>query len=124
MTLTADICASCGCPLADTLARLGSLRCHDCRDVGAPLAELAAPEAYGRELAHRERDGVEVTLVWYADSDRIAVRVADTRTGDRFELRVARDRALDAFNHPFAYTQPPRREIDCADCALAYAEAA
>jgi hypothetical protein len=27
-------CRSCGAPVADTLGRLGSLRCHDCRDEG------------------------------------------------------------------------------------------
>jgi hypothetical protein len=84
----------------------------------------AAPEPRARELAHREADGIQVTLVWYAEADFVAVRVADTCTGDRFELRVARDTALDAFSHPFAYAPPPRREIDCVDCALANAEAA
>ena len=29
--------------------------------------------------------------------------VDDERTGERFELPVERDRALFAFNHPFAY---------------------
>ena len=124
MTLTANICASCGGPVADSLRRLGSLRCHDCRDVAAPITALTAPTARARELAHREGDGIEVTLVWYAETDRVAVRVTDVSTGQRFELRVARDRALDAFHHPFAYAPPPRREIDCADCALSYAEAA
>ena len=27
-------CRSCGSPVAETLGRLGSLRCHDCRDEG------------------------------------------------------------------------------------------
>jgi hypothetical protein len=124
MTLIVNICTSCGGPVADSLSRLGSLRCHDCRDVAAPITARRAPRPRAQELAHREGDGLEVTLVWYAETDRVAVRVNDTSTGDRFELRVARDGALDAFNHPFAYAPPPRREIDCADCALAYAEAA
>jgi len=125
MTLTANICASCGGPVADSLSRLGSLRCHDCRDVVAPIAAPSAPKPpAAQELAYRESDGIEVMLVWYAEADRVAVRVTDTSTGDRFELRVARESALDAFNHPFAYAPPPRREIDCADCALAHAEAA
>jgi hypothetical protein len=34
----AGICAACGMPMADSLSRLGSIRCHDCRDVDAPLA--------------------------------------------------------------------------------------
>jgi hypothetical protein len=124
MTLTSSLCASCGSPLAESLQRLGSLRCHDCRDIDAPISAPPDVEQRARELAHREGDGIEVTLVWYAETDHVAVRVADTRTGDRFELRVHPSRALDAFHHPFAYAPPPRREIDCADCALAYAEAA
>ena len=31
------ICLSCGAELAPTLARLASLRCHDCRDSNAPI---------------------------------------------------------------------------------------
>jgi hypothetical protein len=31
------ICLSCGGELAPTLARLASLRCHDCRDSNAPI---------------------------------------------------------------------------------------
>jgi DNA-directed RNA polymerase subunit RPC12/RpoP len=30
-------CAACGMPMADSLSRLGSIRCHDCRDIDAPL---------------------------------------------------------------------------------------
>jgi hypothetical protein len=30
-------CAACGMPVADSLSRLGSIRCHDCRDVDAPI---------------------------------------------------------------------------------------
>ena len=44
-----------------------------------------------------------MTLVWYPDSDRIAVRVSDARTGDSFEAEAPRESALDAFEHPFAY---------------------
>jgi hypothetical protein len=37
------ICLSCGGELGPTLAGLASLRCHDCRDSGAPLdADLVA----------------------------------------------------------------------------------
>ena len=125
-SVTVTPCAACGLPIAESLSRLGSIRCHDCRDIGAPLSNWDTPAAAprARELAHREADGIEVTLLWYADTDRVAVRVFDARTGDRFELRVDRAHALDAFEHPFADAPPPLREDDCADCALAYAEAA
>jgi len=56
-----------------------------------------------RELAARESDGVRVLLLWHPSNDEVTVSVDDTRTGEYFELPVQRDRALDAFNHPFAY---------------------
>jgi len=57
------------------------------------------------ELANRRNGGVEVWLFWRrdSDSDQLTLSVADERTGEAFELRVARERALDAFYHPFAY---------------------
>jgi len=56
-----------------------------------------------RELAVRESDGLAVALVWHPGEDAVTVSVADSRTGDHFELAVDRRRALDAFYHPFAY---------------------
>jgi hypothetical protein len=61
----------------------------------------ARPET--RELAARENDGLHVLLLWHPREDDLTVSVEDTRAGDRFQLVVARDRALDAFYHPFAY---------------------
>jgi hypothetical protein len=56
-----------------------------------------------RELDYREGDGLEVTLAWYPEDDAIAVKVLDTRTGERFEFPVDPASARDAFDHPFAY---------------------
>jgi hypothetical protein len=56
-----------------------------------------------RELDYREGDGLEVTLAWYPEDDAIAVKVLDTRTGERFEFTVDPESARDAFHHPFAY---------------------
>lgn len=56
-----------------------------------------------RELDYREGDGLEVSLVWYPAEDGIAVKVLDTRTGERFEIPVDPASARDAFEHPFAY---------------------
>jgi hypothetical protein len=56
-----------------------------------------------RELAARESDGINVLLLWHPDKDALTVSVEDARLGDRFQLAVAPDRALDAFYHPFAY---------------------
>jgi hypothetical protein len=49
-------------------------------------------------------DGLAVALLWHPLDDSVTVSVADARTGERFQLAVARERALDAFYHPFAYS--------------------
>jgi hypothetical protein len=56
-----------------------------------------------RELALRESDGVRVVLLWHPREDAVTVSVEDARADQRFELAVERERALDAFYHPFAY---------------------
>ena len=61
----------------------------------------AAPRT--RELAARESDGIQVLLLWHPDEDALTVSVEDARVGGRFHIAVARDQALDAFYHPFAY---------------------
>jgi hypothetical protein len=55
------------------------------------------------ELDHRASAGLEVALLWSRAASKLIVSVVDTMTGERFELPVGRDEALDAFNHPFAY---------------------
>lgn len=68
------------------------------------IAALPAPERI--ELAERESDLVSVTLYWTRGTDVVAVKVDDARTGDSFELVVAEnERALDVFDHPFAYAR-------------------
>jgi hypothetical protein len=56
-----------------------------------------------RELAARENGGVHVRLLWHPRENALTVCVEDSRAGDRFQLAVVPDRALDAFYHPFAY---------------------
>ena len=56
-----------------------------------------------RELAARESDGIHVVLLWHPRENALTVSVEDARLGDRFQLAVAPDRALDAFYHPFAH---------------------
>ena len=56
-----------------------------------------------RELAARESDGIHVLLLWHPPENMLTVSVDDARLGDRFQVTVAPDRALDAFYHPFAY---------------------
>jgi len=55
------------------------------------------------ELATRIADGLAVVLLWHPADDSVTVAVTDARSGDGFELSVARERALDAFYHPYAY---------------------
>ena len=57
-----------------------------------------------RELNHRSNDGIDVWLLWDPGTDSVSVRVSDAKAGADFEIRVkARHRAMDVFNHPFAY---------------------
>jgi len=71
----------------------------------APEGEAMSPTTVEttRELAARENDGIYVLLLWHPDDNALTVSVEDERAGDRFQLAVAPDRALDAFYHPFAY---------------------
>jgi len=55
------------------------------------------------ELAHRANDGFDVYLFWSEPGSRVTVSIRDARTDESFEFEVDRRRALDAFNHPFAY---------------------
>ena len=56
-----------------------------------------------RELAARENDGIHVLPLGHSRQDAVTVSADDTRDGHRFDLAVVRDRALEAFHHPFAY---------------------
>ena len=51
----------------------------------------------------RESNGLNVRLLRDRSTDTVTVAVEDLRSADRFQLPVARERALDAFYHPFAY---------------------
>ena len=67
------------------------------------MADAKTIEMGPRELAHRSADGVEVTLLWNPVSDTISVQVVEHDTEACFDLPVAGDQALNAFNHPYAY---------------------
>jgi hypothetical protein len=56
-----------------------------------------------RELAYRVDGGVEVTLLWDAHENGVAVTVSDMRSGDWFVLHPENDKALEVFYHPYAY---------------------
>ncbi len=56
-----------------------------------------------RELDFRSTDGLEVTLLWQPETNRVSVTVFDAKTGDDFDLDVDPGDATDAFHHPYAY---------------------
>jgi len=62
------------------------------------------------ELAHRSADGIDVSLYWTKLTDHVTIELTDRRLGDRLEFEVNRDKALDAFRHPFAYA--PAQALD------------
>jgi hypothetical protein len=55
------------------------------------------------ELDHRSTDGLAVTLLWEAETNRVTVGVFDGKSGDDFDIEVDASEALDAFHHPYAY---------------------
>ena len=55
------------------------------------------------ELAHRDADGIEVSLLWSPADDSLTVVCSDGRTGDWFALAAESANALDVFYHPYAY---------------------
>lgn len=57
-----------------------------------------------RELDSRISDGIQVQLLWHQGDGHLSVAVHDSKTGNAFDLRVGSgERALDVYNHPFAY---------------------
>jgi hypothetical protein len=65
------------------------------------------------ELAHRENDGIAVTLFWHTETDALVVSVRDWRTGEGFDLDAGAHEAMDVFHHPYAYAAG--RGIEPAD---------
>jgi hypothetical protein len=55
-----------------------------------------------RELAYRQSDGLEVSLLWNPRDDSLAVLVVDERLGVTLELPVGDESPLEVFHHPFA----------------------
>lgn len=60
-------------------------------------------ESRTKELAQRLSGGDEILLLWNPLDGHVEVSVRDVATGVGFNLEVARDSALDAFHHPYAY---------------------
>jgi hypothetical protein len=56
-----------------------------------------------RELACRVNGGLEITLYWSAEDNSTSIDVHQIATEETISFLVPRDRALDAFHHPFAH---------------------
>ena len=55
------------------------------------------------ELHHRTADGIEISLLWSRLTNALTVAVEDSRSGVSFEVPAPAEKALDVFEHPFAY---------------------
>jgi len=62
------------------------------------------------ELDVRTIGEIEVVLLWNRVDDVVVVHVVDWSTREAFSVEPPRERALDAFRHPYAYT-PSRRGL-------------
>jgi hypothetical protein len=55
------------------------------------------------ELAQRAGDGIVVSLMWSRTDNAVRVSVANTLTGEEFELDAHPEDALEVYYHPYAY---------------------
>jgi hypothetical protein len=72
------------------------------------MTQQTATDTLFEELAHRENNGIDVTLLWRRTDNHLSVYVVDDRTGAVYEISVRPHQALDAFEHPFAYLSSDR----------------
>jgi hypothetical protein len=74
------------------------------------------PDTAVREFDHRENGGIAVRLLWNSHTNCVSVAVEDKRAGESFQLTIDSADALDAFQHPYAYTDHPQlnSERGCA----------
>jgi hypothetical protein len=56
-----------------------------------------------KELDRRRSNHLEVALLWNPADNRVSVWILDDSTGEELEFAVDPARALDAFDHPYAY---------------------
>jgi len=69
------------------------------------------------ELAYRESNGLEVTLLWHEATDELRVCVCDQVRGAYFEVVAPAEEALEVFYHPYAYASST--DVHYADARLA-----
>ena len=83
-------------------------------DSTAQEATMSAGTDTRTELAHRANDGIEVWLYWEKVGDTLTLELHDARDDAHFQLDVPRDRAMDAFRHPFVYLAAAEAADDAA----------
>ena len=65
-----------------------------------------------KELAYRNQNGLEVTLLWDSRSNEVSVEVIDQLDESGFRLPIPGHLALDAFHHPYVYAQSHESDSD------------
>ena len=88
-------------------ARSAPTETHDRRMKSQASHQKGTPMSHPahRELAYRNQNGLEVTLLWDSRSNEVSVEVIDQLDDSGFRLPIAGHLALDAFHHPYAYAQ-------------------
>jgi hypothetical protein len=74
-----------------------------------------------RELARRVSGTLDVALYWRAHDNATSVVLRHLLSGETIAFAVARDRALDAFYHPFAHL-PVTVDLETEGAATAVLE--
>jgi hypothetical protein len=73
-----------------------------------PAAEAIADAASGetaavRELDHRCNGGIDVRLLWEAQTNRVSLALTNEHSGESLSFEVDPSEALAAFYHPYVY---------------------
>ena len=67
------------------------------------MVDTTTTDLFPQELDHRASNGLEVSLLWSRVTNALTVAVEDSRSGVSFEVPAPADKALDVFEHPYAY---------------------
>lgn len=62
------------------------------------------------ELDARHNDGMNIQLLWEAETNETSIRIEDERSHKVTHFAILGEKALEAFNHPFVYA--PKEETE------------
>ena len=65
------------------------------------IATLITPPR--RELDQRVNGGLRISLYWHPHDNGTSIEIYEAATDETITFSVPADRALEAFNHPFAH---------------------